>query len=127
MSNPCPYCLVRSRESDDHVFPAFLGGTRTIRSCEKCNNTFGTQFEGPVSKELAPVIVCLSFAGYKHKRLVEHKRAFVNESTGIEYDLDSEHRANLNKPHFIKEGEKLKRVLARSPGECRKIHRIASS
>jgi hypothetical protein len=126
MNNFCPYCLDASRppESEDHIFPEFLGGTLTIPSCAKCNNTFGTSIEGPVSKDLAAIIVFLSFSGYKHKRLVTHKRAFVDDSTGIEYDLDSERRAYPNKPKLILENGKFKRMIVRSPKEARK--RIAS-
>ena len=72
MSSPCPYCLVHPQDSDDHVFPDFLGGTRKVQSCTKCNNDFGGRFEGPVSQDLAPVIVFRSFSGYEHKRLVVH-------------------------------------------------------
>jgi hypothetical protein len=103
------------------VFPDFLGGTRKVKACTKCNNTFGHRFEGPVSKDLAPVIVFLSFSGYKHKRLVVHERAWVDEATGIEYDLDSELRSILNKPHLIKEDGKVKQVIARDLREGNKI------
>jgi hypothetical protein len=69
-SNVCPYCLERPRDSDDHVFPEFLGGTKTVRTYTPCNSEFGHRFEGPVSNDLAPVIVVLSFSGYKHPRVV---------------------------------------------------------
>jgi len=109
------------RDSDDHVFPDFLGGTRKVQSCTNCNSRFGHRFEGPVSKDLAPVVVFLSFSGYKHKRLVLHERAWIDEATGIEYDLDSERRSSPNKPHLIREADKVKRIVARSPYEARKI------
>ena len=121
MNRPCPYCLVSPRDSDDHVFPNFLGGTRKVQSCTKCNNSFGHRFEGPVSKDLAPVVVFLSFSGYKHERLVVHERAWIDETTGIEYDLDSERRSYPNKPRLIRENGNVKRIVARSPYEARKI------
>ncbi len=121
MNRPCPYCLVSSRDSDDHVFPDFLGGTRKVQCCTKCNNSFGHRFEGPVSRNLAPFVVSLSFSGYKHKRLVVHERAWIDETTGIEYDLDSERQSYPNKPHLIKEDGTLKHIVARSPREARKI------
>src|SRR5438105_1628344 len=93
MNGLCPYCLVRPRDSSDHVFPDFLGGTRKVGACTRCNNGFGHRFEGPVSKDLTPIIVLLSLSGYRHKRLVVYKGAWVDEATGIEYDLDSERRS----------------------------------
>jgi HNH endonuclease len=122
MNTLCPYCLNPSRplDSGDHIFPKFLGGTLVVPSCSKCNNTFGTDFEGPVSKDLAPLIVFLSFCGYKHKRIVTHQRALVEESTGIEFDVDSERRAYPSKPHIILENGKIKQFIVRSPKEARK-------
>ncbi len=121
MNRPCPYCLLSPRDSDDHVFPDFLGGTRTVQSCTKCNNSFGHRFEGPVSKDLAPIVVALSFSGYKHKRLAVHERAWIDETTGIEYNLDSERQSYPTKPHLIKEDGTVKHIVARSPSEGRKI------
>lgn len=124
MSGPCPYCLVRQRDSHDHVFPDFLGGTRTVPVCRQCNNGFGTRFEGPVSRDLTPIIVVLCRSGYKHKRRVVYKRAWVDTATGIEYDLDSEGVSCPNKPHLISEDGQLKRIVARSLDE---VHKIADS
>jgi hypothetical protein len=67
------------------------------------------------------VVVFLSFSGYKHERLVIHERAWVDEATGIEYDLDSERRSYPNKPHLIRESGNVKRIVARNPYEARKI------
>jgi hypothetical protein len=117
----CPYCLVSPRDSDDHVFPDFLGGARKIKSCTKCNNSFGHRFEGPVSKDLAPVIVFLSFSGYKHKRIVVHERAWIDEATGIEYGLDSERQSIPSKPYLFWEDGKVKRVVARNMHEAHSI------
>lgn len=122
MNHLCPYCLVSPRDSDDHVFPDFLGGTRTVQSCVKCNNSFGHRFEGPVSKDLAPIMVVLSLSGYKHKRLAVYERAWIDETTGIEYNLDSERQSYPTKPHLIKkEDGTVEHIVARSPNEGRKI------
>lgn len=119
---PCPYCLIRPRDSGDHVFPDFLGGTRKTRCCKKCNDNFGHRFEGPVSNDLAPVIVFLSFSGYKHNRLVMHRRAWVDETTGVEYDIDSEQRSFPNKPYLIRDEDgKVNQVVARNSSEAQKI------
>jgi hypothetical protein len=119
----CPYCLLRPRDSDDHVFPDFLGGTTTIRTCTQCNNKFGHRFEGPVSKDLAPIIVFLSLSGYKHGRLVIYERAYVGDFSGteIEYDMDSEGQSYPHKPHLIREEGKVMQIVARSESEARKI------
>ena len=121
MNRLCPYCLVSPQDSNDYVFPDFLEGTKTIQCCTKCNNSFGHRFEGPVSKDLGPVVVSLSFSGYKHGRLVVHERAWVDETTGIEYDLDSERRSYPNKPYLIKENGRVKHIVVRSLREGRKM------
>jgi hypothetical protein len=121
MVSSCPYCLIRPRDSGDHAFPDFLGGTRKVQSCTKCNSSFGHRFEGPVSKDLAPVIVFLSFSGYRHKRFVVHERAWIDEVTGIEYDLDSERRSIPSKPYVIRKDGKVKQVVARNLREARNI------
>jgi|SRR5579859_998625 len=117
----CPYCLTRPRDSRDHVFPEFLGGTRTIRACQSCNSQFGSDFEGFISKQLEPVIVALSFSGYKHKRTVVHTRAWVDETTGIEYNLDSDRRSYPSKPHLIRENGEVKRIVAGNTHQITKI------
>jgi hypothetical protein len=119
MNDLCPYCLVRPRDSDDHVFPDFLGGTREIRTCWKCNNSFGHRFEGPISKALAPIIVRLSVCGYKHKRRVVYERAYIDETTGIEYHVDSKLHSYPSKPFFEKEDGKVKRIVVRNRREAR--------
>lgn len=120
-SDVCPYCLGRPRDSDDHVFPQFLGGTKTVRACKPCNHGFGHRFEGPVSSDLAPVVVVLSFSGYKHPRVVVYQRAWTDAETGIEYDLDSERQSYPSKPHLIKKEGKVKGIVARSLREARRI------
>lgn len=60
----CPYCGPPYEGfTDDHVFPQFLGGRRTIRVCRRCNNTFGHTFEGGASKQLARLQVFISHFG----------------------------------------------------------------
>ncbi|MGH9814225.1 MAG: HNH endonuclease, partial [Candidatus Acidiferrales bacterium] len=86
----CPYCMERDRNSDDHVFPAFLGGTATIRVCKRCNDSFGHDFEAAVSKTLGPLQVFLRACGLKAPRSIVWKSAFADEGTGLEFDLDSD-------------------------------------
>jgi hypothetical protein len=47
----CPYCGRAMVEwSEDHIFPQFMGGTRTIACCKPCNDRFGHRFEGKAAQ-----------------------------------------------------------------------------
>ena len=60
----CPYCEPPYAEfTDDHIFPQFLGGRKTIRVCKKCNNSFGHSFEGRASQQLKRLQVFISHFG----------------------------------------------------------------
>ncbi|MEP6757248.1 MAG: HNH endonuclease [Chthonomonadales bacterium] len=60
----CPYCDNPSPTfTDDHIFPQFLGGRRTIRVCRDCNNTFGHTFEGGAARHLKRLQVFISGFG----------------------------------------------------------------
>jgi hypothetical protein len=53
----CIFCLRDSEKlTDEHVFPAALGGDLVVRNgaCAECNNGF-SKFEQPLSKELTPL------------------------------------------------------------------------
>ena len=63
-SEQCPYCNNPSSTfTDDHIFPQFLGGRRTIRVCRDCNNKFGHSFEGASAKHLKRLLVFISAFG----------------------------------------------------------------
>ena len=63
----CPYCgEVITRISKDHIFPGFLGGSRTIDTCgtgNRCNNTFGRTIEAGAARFLQPMHVFVSSWG----------------------------------------------------------------
>jgi hypothetical protein len=60
----CPYCNTpKLTFTDDHIFPQFLGGRRTIRVCRDCNNTFGHTFEGGAARHLKRLQVFISSFG----------------------------------------------------------------
>ena len=60
----CPYCKPPFSEfTDDHIFPQFLGGRRTIRVCRKCNSSFGHSFEGSASRQIKRLQVFISHFG----------------------------------------------------------------
>jgi hypothetical protein len=92
----CPYCGIRPRTSDDHIFPEFLGGQTTIRACKPCNDLFGHAFEGRVSSDFAPIVVMFRRGGLHSPRRVVWKYAMKKE--GVDYDLDSDLQSTPSKP-----------------------------
>ena len=96
----CPYCNERERNSDDHVFPEFLGGRTTIKICKQCNDKFGHSFEAAVSEDIAPVTVFLSACGHKAPRKAIWKGCFIDKETGIKYDLDTNLTAIPSSPRI---------------------------
>src|ERR1017187_7343568 len=82
----CPYCADSVADTDDHVFPQFLGGLRTIPACGPCNSTFGHTFEGAVAKMLEPAYVQLAKLGVP---LPERERWWkrAHEVDGVKVDL----------------------------------------
>jgi hypothetical protein len=62
--NICPYCNIGEAKTDDHVFPQFLGGRKTIPACNDCNNTvFGGGVEGRASASLKQFMFLLRLCG----------------------------------------------------------------
>lgn len=94
----CLYCGVRPRDSDDHIFPEFMGGKTTIRACKPCNDLFGHDFEGPVSNDFASTVVMLRRGGLHSPRRVVWKCATKRE--GIDYDLDSDLQMTPSDPRI---------------------------
>jgi hypothetical protein len=94
-SSNCPYCDLRPRNSDDHIFPNALAGKVTIRSCAKCNNTFGHAFEAAVISDLAPIMVILRSAGLPSPSYAVWKKAKTHE--GIEIDIDTDLNSSVSR------------------------------
>ena len=64
ISEVCPYSDPPFGEfTDDHVFPDFLGGRRTIRVCRDCNSRFGHSFEAKAASQLKQMQVFISHFG----------------------------------------------------------------
>lgn len=60
----CPYCNSPCAGfTDDHIFPQFMGGRRTIRVCKDCNNSFGHSFEARASAQIKRLQVFISHFG----------------------------------------------------------------
>ena len=97
----CPYCseliLV---ESQDHIFPQFLGGSRTITTCKDCNDRFGRTFEG----KAAPLFQRLHFhlaANGVNLQVEQVRLRRVFKSDGSWYDAeicDGQPRFTLSDP-----------------------------
>src|SRR5260370_38559247 len=106
----CPYCGVRPRTSDDHIFPNFLGGKTTVRACKPCNDLFGHAFEGPVSNDFAPTVVTLRRGGLRPPRRFVWKRAFNRD--GTDYDLDSDLNLTPSRPSIERDDKgSIKRAI----------------
>lgn len=112
MESQCPYCAARPRSSDDHIFPAFLGGKAMVRACKACNDKFGHSFEGAVSAHFIPAMITLRRFGVPTPKYVVWRRALRMGPEQIEYDLDSNLRAQPSRPNMWTESDGIsKRVL----------------
>ena len=94
----CPYSDPPFGEfTDDHIFPQFLGGRRSIRVCRDCNSRFGHSFEGKAARQLKRMQVFISHFGLDLPRtpatwpsaLVIDDTAYNLKSgpTGVQYEL----------------------------------------
>jgi hypothetical protein len=93
---PCPYCHVRPAESDDHVFPQFLGGKAKIQACTDCNNTFGHTFEGTAAGHFKNLMLLFRRCGMPTtKPMVWHDIVLTD---GERYNIDQDLKAVLTDP-----------------------------
>src|SRR5579863_3101842 len=85
----CPYSDPPFGEfTDDHIFPEFLGGRRSVRICRGCNSRFGHSFEGRAARQLKRLQVFISHFGLD----LTHAPATwpsALEIDGTTYDLKS--------------------------------------
>jgi HNH endonuclease len=126
----CPYCT-REIEmvSRDHIFPDFLGGTRTIPACATCNNKiFGSRFESKSARQLLAFQLMLSSLGLSRISLKEGTRwVRAYEQDGELYDVEFRRGRPvlvLSKPKITR--DELGRVVsvrARSVDEARALGR----
>jgi HNH endonuclease len=140
-SEVCPYCnnpILKT--SDEHIFPEFMGGRKTIDSCVACdsNNIFGGTFEGRVSRMLHALHISISTWGLALKKTVPTWRSGY-ESQGLKFNLSigktNEMNLTLSKPIVEKDDqgkttsvtyatEKEARRAAKSAFEKGKVQRI---
>lgn len=121
----CPYSLPPYEKfTDDHIFPQFLGGRRTVRVCKPCNDRFGHDFEGPASRQLKRLQVFISHFGLDLTRLSATWPAaiLIGDDT---YDLRAGPEGAqyfLSKPSFTKDAEgNIIGGKARSAAEAKQI------
>ena len=64
---PCIFCRSEDNLTDEHIFPAFMGGKLEVRrgSCERCNKEFGVA-EGKLQKVTTPLLNLLQIKN-RHK------------------------------------------------------------
>jgi hypothetical protein len=121
----CPYSEPPYGEfTDDHIFPQFLGGRRTIRVCRRCNNSFGHSFEGRASTQLKRMQVFISNFGLDLSKnsAIWPSALVIDDKT---YDLKSGPEGaqyQLSRPTVVRGGDG--RIIggkARSMSEANKI------
>jgi|SRR5580700_8451888 hypothetical protein len=84
----CIFCLQeKERLTDEHVFPAALGGVLVLGNsvCAECNNGF-SKFEQPLAVELAPLRLLLQ---------IPDRRGKVPETAATVKTLDGEYKAMM--------------------------------
>ena len=82
-SNP-PY----GELTDDHIFPQFLGGRRSIGVCRDCNSRFGHSFEADAARQLNRMQVFISHFGLDLSRTPASWPSAL-EIDGMTYHLKS--------------------------------------
>ena len=120
----CPYCEQLIQEySRDHIFPEFLGGSRTIAACKPCNEIFGNTFEGRAAAMLYGMQVSMSTWGLSFRQTAPRWRRALKHQ-GIEFDISvegTEPKLTLSRP--IKEVRKDGTLSAISFGNAKEAVR----
>lgn len=100
----CPFCELRESDSDDHVFPQFLGGGTAIRACSNCNNTFGHTIEAAASRHFAEWMFILRRCGMKPPRPHIWKR-IGPDASGQYFDIDQDFVATRSEPQITRDSK----------------------
>ncbi|HEY4365125.1 MAG TPA: HNH endonuclease [Bryobacteraceae bacterium] len=121
----CPYSAPPyGAFSDDHIFPLFLGGRKTVRICKPCNDVFGHSFEGRCSNQLKRLQVFISHFGLDLTRTGATWPAALTIGDDT-YDLrpgPDGAQYFLSKPTFIKDAKgNIIGGKARSVSEVKRI------
>ncbi|ALQ52070.1 HNH endonuclease [Nitrosomonas ureae] len=104
--NPlCPYCRKHKANSKEHIFLKFFGGVTYIRACATCNNKFGSEFEGVISKQLTPLIVSLMISGMPFPTNLKWRGAFIHPDNGLSFDLSDKLKFTLSHVKVTKDDQ----------------------
>ena len=95
----CPYCRSNDADSDDHIFPAFLGGKATVAVCTNCNVKFGHTFEAAASRHFKDWMFVFRRCGMQPPKPMVWKGTAL-DSSGTRYDIDQDLKATLTKPRI---------------------------
>ena len=73
MIKKCLFCgttITSQNNTDEHIIPSFLGGTKKIRNfiCKSCNNTTGHKYDSQLAKQLEQFTVYLGVKGDRNKK-----------------------------------------------------------
>lgn len=118
----CPYCRSQEVTSRDHIFPAFLGGRRTIGACRECNSTFGGAFEARLHRAFSQTQVLFATNGFAPPSpALAWKGAYKDPSDGIGYDLYPDLRLRPNRVAVIPHPGGAYRIVGSDEGKVRKV------
>lgn len=113
---------MRRANSRDHIFPAFLGGTRTVPACRECNSAFGSTFEGRIHRSVVPVQVMLGTNGFPlPKQDVAWREAYTDPEDGIAYDLFAGFRLRPSRISFVSRPDGGYRIIGGNKRTVRKV------
>ncbi len=117
----CPYCtnLIEGK-TGDHIFSAFLGGTRKIPSCADCNNDiFGRGFEGRAAENLHKWQIMISIWGIELKTDIPMWKNVRTDKGNLHIEVADEIQATHARPIIEKsEDGKFKSGAFRSREEA---------
>lgn len=86
-TSACPICLVAPATSDDHVPPQSVGGALLVRTCERCNNEFGSRYEVDFADWYDVAIRAPRFSGDTVRGARHAGRHLVRETPSGEFVL----------------------------------------
>jgi hypothetical protein len=98
----CPYCSTETSNTDDHVFPEFLGGRATIRAGKNCNDTFGHTIEAKALTLVSKWFFLLRLYGIGTPKPTVWRNVEIL-GDGRLYDIDSDLNASLSRPEVARD------------------------
>lgn len=104
--------IIGHASSEEHIFPQFLGGRKSIPACSRCNCRFGASFEASAFKEFSNWTFMFRLCGLR-PAVNTVWREIVQDQEGNYYDFNQDLQGGLSKPLIRKdETGKLVNVVA---------------